>query len=117
MPPLCSGLARRPLKAVAPVRIRSGVQVRKGALTSGDAGRGSFFVSAEIGLGQRWGNTRQQTSPRPRRFAGPIHRVADLVEPVLEEVAVGVERHRRRAVSEHLLDDLDVGAGRDREAV
>ena len=25
MPPLCSGLARRPLKAVAPVRIRSGV--------------------------------------------------------------------------------------------
>src|SRR5215218_7407585 len=24
-PPLCSGLARRPLKAVAPVRIRSGV--------------------------------------------------------------------------------------------
>src|SRR5690242_18427947 len=25
-PPLCSGLARRPLKAVAPVRIRSGVR-------------------------------------------------------------------------------------------
>ena len=27
LPPLCSGLARRPLKAVAPVRIRSGVPV------------------------------------------------------------------------------------------
>lgn len=29
-PPLCSGLARRPLKAVAPVRIRSGVQHHEG---------------------------------------------------------------------------------------
>ncbi len=29
-PPLCSGLARRPLTAVAPVRIRSGVQSPKG---------------------------------------------------------------------------------------
>src|SRR5450756_3038647 len=26
--PLCSGLARRPLKAVAPVRIRSGLQAK-----------------------------------------------------------------------------------------
>ena len=30
-PPLCSGLARRPLKAVAPVRIRSGVHGREEA--------------------------------------------------------------------------------------
>nr|WP_242497974.1 hypothetical protein [Nocardioides glacieisoli] len=48
--------------------------------------------------------------------AGPVHGVADLVEPVFEEVAVGVEGHRCRAVSEHLLDDLDVGAAGDGEA-
>src|SRR4051812_18928871 len=34
LPPLCSGLARRPLKAVAPVRIRSGVH-REEALRFG----------------------------------------------------------------------------------
>jgi hypothetical protein len=31
-PPLCSGLARRPLKAVAPVRIRSGVPAETGSV-------------------------------------------------------------------------------------
>jgi hypothetical protein len=50
------------------------------------------------------------------RRAGGVHRGGDLVEPVLEEVTVGVERHGRRAVAEHLLDDLHVGAGGDREA-
>ena len=43
-PPLCSGLARRPLKAVAPVRIRSGVPPTKGALTSQNAGSGPFLL-------------------------------------------------------------------------
>ena len=36
LPPLCSGLARRPLKAVAPVRIRSGVPRQRRALASGN---------------------------------------------------------------------------------
>ena len=48
-------------------------------------------------------------------MASRIHRVCNLVEPVLEQVAVGVEGHRRRPVTKHLLDDLDVRAGRDRE--
>jgi hypothetical protein len=39
----------------------------------------------------------------------------DLVEPVVEQVAIGVESHRRRGVTEHLLDHLDVGATGDRE--
>ena len=48
-----------------------------------------------------------------RCVAGPVHRAADFVEPVFEEVAVGVEGHGRRAVSQHLLDDLDVGSAGD----
>jgi hypothetical protein len=43
-PPLCSGLARRPLKAVAPVRIRSGVPGGKGVLTSGNARSGPLLL-------------------------------------------------------------------------
>src|SRR5690348_15273025 len=34
MPPLCSGLARRPLTALAPVRIRSGVQHREAPVSA-----------------------------------------------------------------------------------
>jgi hypothetical protein len=45
-----------------------------------------------------------------------IHRLADFIEPVIEQVTVGVGRHGRRAVPEHLLDDLDAGAAGDREA-
>jgi hypothetical protein len=44
--------------------------------------------------------------------AGGVHRVGDLVEVVVKEVAVPVEGHRRRGLTEHVLDDLDVGAGR-----
>ncbi|MFN8194695.1 MAG: hypothetical protein U0R80_10490 [Nocardioidaceae bacterium] len=49
---------------------------------------------------------------RPRA----VKRVADLVEAVLEEVAVGVQRHGGGGVSEHLLDDLDVGPRGDGQA-
>lgn len=45
-----------------------------------------------------------------------VHGVAHFVQPVLEEVTVGVEGHRGRGVSEHLLDHFDVGAGGDRQA-
>jgi hypothetical protein len=87
-------------------------------------------------LGQHWGNSRigRGNSDEPRTplvggRASPVHGVSDLVEPVLEEVAVRVQRHRRRerrrresswvgplAVPEHLLNDLDVGSGGDGEA-
>lgn len=39
----------------------------------------------------------------------------NFVEAVGEEVAVDVEGHGRVLVAEHGLDDLDIGAGRDRE--
>jgi hypothetical protein len=39
---------------------------------------------------------------------GGFHGGRDLVEPVVEEVPVGVECHRGGGVPEHLLDDLDV---------
>src|SRR6478752_677860 len=85
MPPLCSGLARRPLKAVAPVRIRSGVQVRKGALTSGDAGRGLFCISARNALGRHGGNSSivsgdksQVCATRMGGLMSPAHRATDL---------------------------------------
>jgi hypothetical protein len=45
-----------------------------------------------------------------------VESVRDGVEAVLEEVSVEVERHRRGLVPEHLLHDLQVGSGRDREA-
>jgi len=95
------------------------VRTRKAALTSGNPGKGRFFISARIGLGQHWGNTGQRAQVAAallRGRAGGIEGVADLIEPVLEEVAVGVEGHGRRAVSEHLLDDLDVSAGGDGKA-
>ncbi|RYB96208.1 hypothetical protein EUA06_01085 [Nocardioides glacieisoli] len=73
-----------------------------------------------IGLGQHWGNSRiglvndmKPGTTLARCVAGPAQRIADLVEPVLEEVTVGVEGHRRRAVSQHLLHDLDVGTAGD----
>jgi hypothetical protein len=43
--------------------------------------------------------------------AGGVH-PRGLVQAVAEEVAVPVEGHRRRGVTEHLPDDLDVGSGR-----
>ena len=93
LPPLCSGLARRPLTAVAPVRIRSGVQVRKGALTSGTAGQGPFGIFTRFGPGQHWGNTGQHGLGVAAPLGGgpgAIHRLADLVEPVVEQVTGGV---------------------------
>jgi hypothetical protein len=60
------------------------------------------------GTGNRLGQTLQIT----RR----IHRVGDLVEPVFKQMAVRVEGHRGRPVTEHLLYDLDVRTGRDRQA-
>jgi hypothetical protein len=45
-----------------------------------------------------------------------VHRGADLVEPVLEEVPVDVQGHGGRGMAEHLLDHLDVGSRGDGEA-
>ena len=101
-PPSSSGLGRRPFTAVARVRIPLGVRRRIGALTSGDALRGLFGISCRTGLGQHWGNSRiglgndvESGTTLARGVAGSVHGVADLVEPVFEEVAVGVESHRR----------------------
>jgi hypothetical protein len=72
-----------------------------------------------IGLGQHWGNAGQRSQGVAAAVDGGargVEGIADLVEAVLEEVPVGVQRHRRRAVAEHLLDHLHVGAGGDREA-
>lgn len=44
-----------------------------------------------------------------------VHAVREIVEAIREQVAVEVERQRRRLVSEHLLDDLHVRARGDRE--
>jgi hypothetical protein len=57
--------------------------------------------------GQHRGNSRNRVECCPEllgRCAGRIHGVAHLVEAVLEEVTVGVERHRGRGVAELLLD-------------
>nr|WP_235503528.1 hypothetical protein [Aeromicrobium sp. Root344] len=48
-------------------------------------------------------------------MASRVHRVGDLIEAVLKQVAIRVEGHRRRPVTEHLLHHLDVCTGRDRE--
>ncbi|HEX5089632.1 MAG TPA: hypothetical protein VFV89_17625 [Nocardioides sp.] len=80
-----------------------------------------------FGFGQRSGNTGQQnfalfgrSCPQAvverRLLPGTVESVGDLVEPVLEQVAVGVHGHGRRRMSEHLLDDLHVGSGGDRQA-
>ena len=88
-------------------------------MTSGNAGSGLFVISLEIGLGQHSGNTGQRVqalAALPGGCAGAVQRVTDLVEAVLEEVPVGVQRHGGGGVTEHLLDDLHVRPGRDREA-
>ena len=63
-----------------------------------------FVEVDDFGLGQHSGNS----SGARRR-----HRLGHLVQPVAEEVPVLVQRHRRRGVPEHLLNDLHVGAGGD----
>jgi hypothetical protein len=53
-----------------------------------------------------------------RKFDGLpcfVEGAGDLVEPVVEQVAIGVEGHRGRGVTEHLLDHLDVGTTGDPE--
>ena len=97
-----------------------GVQIRIGALTSESAWRCHFGNFCRIGLGQHWGNSRiglgndvESGTTLARCVAGPVHRLADFVEPIFEEVAVGVEGRGRRAVSQHLLDDFDVGSAGD----
>src|SRR5262245_25483342 len=49
------------------------------------------------------------------RSGGGVEALRNLVEAVLEQVPVQVKRHRGRLVSEHLLDDLDVGSCGDRQ--
>lgn len=44
-----------------------------------------------------------------------VESFGDIVQSVIEEVAVEVEGHGRRCVSEHLLHDLHIGAGSNRE--
>jgi hypothetical protein len=44
-----------------------------------------------------------------------VHRIGHDVQAVTEQVAVEVERHGGRLVPEHLLDHLDICAGRDRQ--
>jgi hypothetical protein len=93
--------------------------VRKAVLTSGNAGRDRFVISPRNGLGQHWGNTGERWEGGAALLGGGacgVEGVADLVQSDLEEVPVDVRCHGRRAVPEHLLDDLDVGAGGDREA-
>ena len=60
--PLCSGLARRPLKAVAPVRIRSGLR-DKPLLRQG-------FSLACCGIGPALFRLRYTTGTHPRRSRG-----------------------------------------------
>nr|WP_246161768.1 hypothetical protein [Aeromicrobium ginsengisoli] len=85
--------------------------MEKDPLTSGNAGQGVFLIQVRKVLGQHSGNSRLSALGS----ACQIHRVGDLVEAVLEEMSVRVEGHRRRAVAEHLLHDLDVSTGRDRQ--
>ncbi len=54
------------------------------------------------------GNTTRDSS-RP----GSVHRIRHHVEAVAEQVPVEIERHGRRLVAEHLLDDPYVCAGGD----
>ena len=49
------------------------------------------------------------------RSGSGVEALGNLVEAVLEQVPVEVERHCGRLVSEHLLDDLDVGSCGDRQ--
>ncbi len=94
--PLCSGLARRPLKAVARVRIPSGLPSSEVPLISRDAGQGRFCVCMEMGLGQPWGNSRKsgafktalQMAFPTLSFVGRVPRVGDRVEAVFEQVSV-----------------------------
>ena len=98
MPPLCSGLARRPLKAVAPVRIRSGVLPRPGP-----ARPGLVFISRQRTLGfrravghppnrvgQRWisHRARRPTGQRPCPIPA-------------RDSSVGAAAHLRRGPSAH----------------
>ena len=50
-----------------------------------------------------------------RDRASRVHRVSNGVETVGKQMPVQVERHCGRLVSEHLLNDLDVGSGGDRQ--
>nr|WP_235508949.1 hypothetical protein [Aeromicrobium sp. Root236] len=85
--------------------------MEKDPLTSGSAGQGVFLIQVRKVLGQHSGNSRLSALGS----ACQIHRVGDLVEAILEEMSVRVEGHRGRGMTEHLLDDLDVSARRDRQ--
>ena len=81
--PLCSGLARRPLKAVARVRIPSGLQGERPSQMRFRLGRLAFLT---FGIPHKI--PHQRGIPRNRGRASQLHGVCDDVEPVAEQVAV-----------------------------
>ena len=83
LPPLCSGLARRPLKAVAPVRIRSGVPAPR-------PGPGGPGLLASLGVGC----AAQSRSPPPRPRRRPGRRQVDQLPMLSRSPSSG--RGRRR---------------------
>ena len=56
---------------------------------------------------------RGRATPRRLGGTGRVRRVGDLVELVVQQMAVQVEGHRRRLVAEHRLHHLDVRAAGD----
>ena len=86
------------------------------SLTHRKPGSAQLYGVSEASLNlskiANWSSGTQRvhtSSPR-----GGVQTVRDVVQSVLKEVSILVERHRRGLVTEHLLHDLHVGAGRDR---
>src|SRR6478672_5446477 len=80
-----------------------------------------FSVSGGTdGLGHSAPGTQSRYGPRVdlfrlRESVCRVHLIRYLVEPIAVQMAVPIERHRGRRMPEHLLHDLHVRAGRDRQ--
>lgn len=76
-------------------------------------GRGQHFGNSILSIGRNNGRFLRKVCGRRGVTAGKIEGIGDLIEAVVEQVPVDVHRHGRTGVTEHLLDDLDIRAGRD----
>jgi hypothetical protein len=94
--PLCSGLARRPLKAVARVRIPSGLHLQTPRFPGGFGHFSAHRHGDDVG---------PVTQPVHNSASRGVQTVGDLVELVREQVPIQVERHGRGLVPEHLLSE------------
>jgi hypothetical protein len=99
---------------VALIILRSRVQAPPAPPTIGPCQAGFARIERSGTTGASAGDVRKMPAPDRRAAASRLSATASRLSP--EQTRIHIERHRRGRVAEHLLNYLDVGPGRNRQA-